>query len=949
MEAPPRRKPITYGKQSRRYGNAFGDTFLTIDPAPSPHRLTTPKKSYPPTTQTIEKSDSGVGDFEVPSSDDGSPRSTRPRTPTGKLSKITKRGPPQVTKPSMSSTATGQDEMSEQPTKKRRIELNDDRKGAEAADAADPAPRPVSKKIMRSPASRGGVTQQRKDATNGPQQLHRSVKAHQKPVTATADPTCKAGPPTKRARSLAQGPRARDMRSRTQAHSQTIADGSNLQTSPQLSTPPHETPTPKRTRSASRRSAPSTPSQKAAHVASPSTRRDLPSTPVSSSRDATPNSKRMAVSTPRQTRLWSSLLGDETESERPNETPSRSFTKLAIEPSPQPVIASEIVDTPRKRRLIDSLKSSAQDNESPDDVEPDNQDIFMVDNVNHGELNDLDVSPQTEVDAQLEAEMNTPHDERVSSRTAQASTVLPVTHKYTYGEQRTYRRDAAESLDELLSQPLDVDLELTPQPGARNPQAQQGKADKRDPFDMSDDESGPTGLRSIFELRAAGNSRESISEMEGLIDELKNAPSSGIAQRRKAVIELFKKLNESKNMERFFQSSGEHRILQPLQGTDDQLTLAMLAGVILEVLSGGGKAVSAAKLHEAGVTDLLIESLETKRDLVAIAKNRSSNMSKVAQTSVAEAQAKILQRPYWKAFGKRSPSPQLLGLSALERLVRKLREAGNVADPFMDGTLLSKLIKIMKDATLRGVEQQQPGASSFEFQICLSILESCSISQACVSDWRTWVPEQLESLVACLDRALKFEGTESRDMHMLVLRLTINLANGNESNAKAFAHGSLLGRLLAIIARGLGTAEALAGSHFDLLVLALGALINLAECSKAVRGGMLEQMDQIDQLVRAFVLNRKNAAEAASIEASTANVAYGYLAILFGHLCQTHELRLRIMSSLPDGRLDLVIEAVEEFMRHHAEADKEAGGDQAYSTFTERMRMVVDTLRSVDV
>jgi len=87
------------------------------------------------------------------------------------------------------------------------------------------------------------------------------------------------------------------------------------------------------------------------------------------------------------------------------------------------------------------------------------------------------------------------------------------------------------------------------------------------------------------------------------------------------------------------------------------------------------------------------------------------------------------------------------------------------------------------------------------------------------------------------------------------------------------------------------------------------------------------------------------------MEESQSNVAYGYLSVLLGNLCQNDQVLRKIQSKLPNRRLDILINAVEEFIQYHQKVDRDMfdgdKGGEISINYTERLQSVVDRLRGV--
>ena len=91
-----------------------------------------------------------------------------------------------------------------------------------------------------------------------------------------------------------------------------------------------------------------------------------------------------------------------------------------------------------------------------------------------------------------------------------------------------------------------------------------------------------------------------------------------------------------------------------------------------------------------------------------------------------------------------------------------------------------------------------------------------------------------------------------------------------------------------------------------------------------------------------------NLQQADSMEESQSNVAFGYLSVLLGSLCQNSDIRELLRSKLPGRTLQPLVYAVDEFIQHHRKVDDlydgESGSDSG-NGFTQRLQLVVDRLR----
>lgn len=142
--------------------------------------------------------------------------------------------------------------------------------------------------------------------------------------------------------------------------------------------------------------------------------------------------------------------------------------------------------------------------------------------------------------------------------------------------------------------------------------------------------------------------------------------------------------------------------------------------------------------------------------------------------------------------------------------------------------------------------------------------------------------------------------------------------------------------------------------NLDVLVLAIGTMTNLAEHSDAARRHSIsfDSTHLLSVLVKAFLDGQRKIAEAESVEQSASNVAYGYLAVMLGHLCQTKEVEEAIRMQLPGQELKVLVNAVGEFVLHHQKVDtmnfEGEEGTQVWGAFTERLKLLLAKLQEMD-
>lgn len=635
------------------------------------------------------------------------------------------------------------------------------------------------------------------------------------------------------------------------------------------------------------------------------------------------------ITTPRQTKLWSQLLHGE--ASRRN-----SFVDLSLESRDKSYVGKEILGaTPRPQRLVDALKLSTRDSWPLDDSEGDEDTVMGAAN-----LDGIDQEHTHPSSKSLENAEAVDH-----SQLSQGVAPPAAGPKFTYGGQRSYLQNVEASFEDMLSQPLDSSPGDLIMPGS-GPRLSGLKVDV---YDMSDDEIEKTkAIKSIHELRAAGTSGSFANEVDALLDDLQENSKLGITRQQDGLLDVARKMMDPSFRSRFIQGGYEGKLFESVSDSKDELLCATSAALVCLLLAGKITA-NPTEIHSSGIAAALVQTLRHGRDISDIAKSQRAKLSRVAQKALHDLRSKLLQLQLWPSSGVQNLSPMLLGLKALELLVRRLRENGEVAEPFLNKHLLSELQMVMDDTIGSAAGKRESFDSrDFKLETALSLLESCTLSAICISDSSVWNQLSIQRLGRTLDTALKLEQPTNQAVQLLALRLIVTIANHNSKHSEWLATAPLVKKILHCISHGLASNQQTIADrvHLDALVLALGAMINMVESNGSVRRIVSEYgAEQICSFVDAFVTNRAKAAEADSLAASQANVAYGYLAVLFGHLCQAPDMKFRIKSRLPNNSLRIVIETVEEFIAYHREADKADSSNEAYASFTERLRAVAETLK----
>jgi len=189
------------------------------------------------------------------------------------------------------------------------------------------------------------------------------------------------------------------------------------------------------------------------------------------------------------------------------------------------------------------------------------------------------------------------------------------------------------------------------------------------------------------------------------------------------------------------------------------------------------------------------------------------------------------------------------------------------------------------------------------------------------------------------------------------LRLIVSLSNNEPKVCEAFTEGSLIATVFQVVDDHFLTLAALAAkeqefdhAQLESVILAVGCLLNLAECAEVAREKMLAvvpgEKSLIHRLVAIFNSHVDQTSEALTIEQTQILVAFGYTSALLCTLCLNQRCYDQISTSIKGEGLSLLFGAADTFLAHLQTVEASLAEDGASSPgFTTRFTAVLDTVR----
>lgn len=652
-----------------------------------------------------------------------------------------------------------------------------------------------------------------------------------------------------------------------------------------------------------------------------------PLSPVAASPGSPADSVSSVSTTPKQKKLWHELLLSDSIDPEPLKRPSHTSASLArIRSHPR---TTQVSGT-HKARIVDRLKNKV-DESTQDSYESSEDDAEKTEEEPSSHATDrlMDLTQPSRQETMQYSQSQT----RLQTQQSSASQGV---NKVTYARSRTYLQD---SLEDMIFGDLPMVVPERPNAAARRTgAAQKAKAKSKAMLDDDSDENTSQGIRSIHELRAAGNKNRFLDDITRLLDDMKTQKPSSRSQRRSALMELAGKLPKDDTASRFIKYGFNTNIVDQLQYAGMDVIADILLCVILARL-----ARSSASLIEGGALGFLARYLDETKEVGEIAREKRSNLSKVTQSDFIEYMESIRTCDDWGDCLPEQLSPCLIALMSIESLVVTHRRNKN-SGAILSSEIASTLVSLATDPS-----PAAGNTSEIIMNRALSALEAATtldVESAC-SD--VWSSELLSRIASALPRLLSMPKPSQK----LALHLCCSVTNDNEKNGRAFCDVRTLQLLTTRILEGFQSrgapTEVDAACDDDLLVLALGLMINLTDLNDAARETASRAKEEgLAALVDIFVRGYGNAAESQSEEELQANITYCWLAIFLGTMSLNGKVRQQIRRRLPDQNESTLVEAVEQFARINQQADSQAAEETktAWTGFTQKLVALVTRLQN---
>ncbi|KAL2013445.1 hypothetical protein VTN00DRAFT_970 [Thermoascus crustaceus] len=461
-------------------------------------------------------------------------------------------------------------------------------------------------------------------------------------------------------------------------------------------------------------------------------------------------------------------------------------------------------------------------------------------------------------------------------------------------------------------------------------------------------------VRSIHELRQAGENARFRGAVDSLFEDIEDT-SSPVSSRRSSFIQLCGKLADRQFTRRFLESGFDRRLAGCLSNKLDVISAYLAVCAYGLIMSVGPLPSTVLTSFWPKILESSPPLLEMEDDILVLSRNRCFNLSKASQEAVHALCSRLRESTLAIDMLPSQLSPQLVALRCIQLTICKCRERGDKIDRIPE-SLLGQLVGLLLQ---RSSKLQDASFTLNDYpvlELTLFILEAYTTLPGSLGGGRENVLKGLSRLGDFVSSLEGYNESRCRRIQALFIRLLLNITNNNPSLCEEFATPELIKALVGIVETNFkdfsGNFVGKNDDSLDIVILALGALINLTEESGKSRklfiGSNAGPGSSLDRFLHLFSTGLDVVSEADCVVQTHFNVAFGYLSILLSMLCLDPDARSHIRNSLNGDGLSLVLTTVEEFIHYHQKVEEERDQSTAEDPiveFTSRLQGIVNLIR----
>ncbi|KAL4817878.1 wings apart-like protein regulation of heterochromatin-domain-containing protein [Aspergillus spinulosporus] len=464
-----------------------------------------------------------------------------------------------------------------------------------------------------------------------------------------------------------------------------------------------------------------------------------------------------------------------------------------------------------------------------------------------------------------------------------------------------------------------------------------------------DDTSDTKPVRSIHELRQAGDNARFREVVDSLFEDIEGAHTTS-SGRCRGIAELCVKLLDFEFVYRFSEQGFDERLVNCTLNDLDIVSASLVLSAYKLIINGGHASHIFSEAVWTKILELLPQLLDMDDDLNALARDPSIGLSRTAQASVRGIRSRLLP-----VIGASSPylSPRLLAVECTESSLKVLRQRSHTICS-IHASLLNRLVDLMIAKASGNMNGPTPANETHFLLALFSILENYSVVSGSFDREHCLCFQRLSQLHGLL---FLDHHDRTRQVSMSYVRVILNLTNREPTLCVSFASRELVSGLAKIVAKNFCDVSIrsidLEGDALNEVILALGTLINLSEKTEQSRAILVHAdgsaAPYFHQLLQQFSSSVNAMDQAHSVPEVHKNVVAGYLSILLLTICHDRRARFLVKDSQNGDTLALILSTAEKFLQYHREVEKGTRvletWEEGESKLTERMEQIISQVR----
>ena len=533
--------------------------------------------------------------------------------------------------------------------------------------------------------------------------------------------------------------------------------------------------------------------------------------------------------------------------------------------------------------------------------------------------------------------------------------------KTTYAKERSHLSGMVDELDTITaSQSSRSQNAILPAPG----QLFHPDTAVASEANENDDASAANAVKSIHELRQAGINNRFERDLETLFEDLEPAASPSKASVIQALLQLIPKLKSQGFARQFVEIGMTSRLARCAQVDTDTVSAVLLILALSHLFQVDHVDLELLQPAFRAIAHLSSSILNSTQPFTTIVRDRKQNFSKALIRDLVIFSSTISIGDHRDEVCK---TPCHIALGALEHSLQTFKRQKSMP-PDLPIPLFNQLLSLLSSQCNAAAYQTKHKA----MRATLSILEFSAVSRALQDRGRDEEADLNYQLLGdVVTRIVNSTAIEHTDVKGIALRLVVSLTNKEPDVCAALAGTDLIPAVFSIVKQDLPCLSESAdkGDEFnhvklDSVIMALGCLLNLVDCSIEARNRMYTSSStsssNVQWLVSAFNDRAGKATEvplpffcgriklspiqATTIAQSEVLVAFGYMSMLLCTLCLEDSIYRHVAQSVHGKDVTLLCVEAEEFLDKLETVASLNPDDPATSTFNERFRSILVSL-----